>query len=107
VSAPLGPGALPGLAAAVAVGPSGGVNLGAENPIVVINVGPAVWLGTKATRRVDVPAWLAFTAAGTIGAMFGTPVGAVLVLTETPARPGDPGIGTACSPPSWSRAPGH
>ena len=92
VSAPLGPGVLPGLAAAVAVGLAGGVSLGPENPIVAINVGLAVWLGTKATQRVDVPAWLAFAAAGTIGAMFGTPVGAVLVLTETPARPGDPGM---------------
>src|SRR5262249_12061730 len=91
-SAPLAPGVLPGLGAAVAVGLAGGVSLGPENPIVGINVGLAVWLGTKATRRVDVPAWLAFAAAGTIGAMFGTPVGAVLVLTEMPARPGDPGM---------------
>lgn len=89
VSPPMNPLVLPGLALVVILGLGGGVSLGPENPIVGINVALAVWLGGRATRgKVPVPQWLAFAAAGTIGAMFGTPVGAALVLTEMPATEG-------------------
>lgn len=92
VSAPLAPGVLPGLAIVVIVCLGGGVSLGPENPIVAINVGLAVWLGRRAVASVPAPQWVAFAAAGTIGAMFATPVGAALVLSETPADPGGPAI---------------
>ena len=54
-----------------------------------------MWLGSRATSGVPAPQWVGFAAAGTIGAMFGTPVGAALVLGETP--------GAADGPPIWDR----
>lgn len=92
VSAPLEPSVLPGLAVVVIVALAGGVSLGPENPIVAINVALALWLGTRAARGVPAPQWVGFAAAGTIGAMFGTPVGAALVLSEAPAAPDGPAL---------------
>jgi len=90
VSAPLPIRDVPGLALAIVAGLAGGVSLGPENPVIAINVALAVWIGHRLSRRVPVPQWVAFAAAGTIGAMFGTPVGAALLLSETPADPGGP-----------------
>lgn len=92
VSPPLGPAVLPGLVVVVVIGLGGGVSLGPENPIMAINIGLAVWLGGRAARGMPVPQWVAFAAAGTVGAMFGTPVGAALVLAETPAPEDGPGM---------------
>ncbi len=91
VSPPIPVGVLPGLAIVVIVGLGGGVSLGPENPIVAINVGLAIWLGHRARASVTTRQWAGFAAAGTIGAMFATPVGAALVLSETPADPSGPG----------------
>jgi H+/Cl- antiporter ClcA len=95
VSPPLPPAVLPGLAIVVIIGLGGGVSLGPENPIIAINVALAVWLGRRATPAAPAPTWVGFAAAGTIGAMFATPVGAALILSERPADPAGPG--------SWDR----
>ncbi len=87
VSPPLAPAVLPGLAIVVVISLGGGVSLGPENPIVAINVALAIWLGRRAMGRVPAPQWMGFAAAGTIGAMFATPVGAALVLSESAADP--------------------
>ena len=62
---------------------AGGVSLGPENPLVGINVGLAVAIGLRVLPRVPGPAWGALAFAGTIGAMFGTPIGAALLLSES------------------------
>jgi len=95
VAAPLKPVVLPGLAVALILMLSGGVSLGPENPIIGINVGIIVWVGLKLFPNVNVPIWLAVAVAGTIGAMFGTPVAAALLLSELNA--GDTRI------PLWDR----
>lgn len=95
VAAPLKPMVLPGLAAALILMLAGGVSLGPENPIIGINVGIIVWVGMKLFPKVNVPIWLAIAVAGTIGAMFGTPVAAALLLSELDA--GDRRI------PLWDR----
>ncbi|WP_022888975.1 ion channel protein [Agromyces italicus] len=73
--------ALPSMALVVVLGLAGGVSLGPENPIIGINSALAIALLARVTSRV--PARLAATLAmaATIGALFGTPVAAALVLT--------------------------
>ena len=95
VAAPLAPRVLPGLAAALVLMLAGGVSLGPENPIIGINVGLVVWAGLRFVPKVNAPMWLAIAVAGTIGAMFGTPVAAALLLSELDA--GDKRI------PLWDR----
>jgi H+/Cl- antiporter ClcA len=82
VSEPLPAIALPGLALALVLMLAGGVSLGPENPIMVVNGSLAVLLGLRLLPRVAPPEWLSWSVAGTIGAMFGTPVAAALMLTE-------------------------
>lgn len=84
--------ALPGLALALVLALAGGVSLGPENPIIAVNVGLAVWLLSargRSSARGAVAGSLA--TAGTIGALFATPVAAALVLTEAYANRTDPG----------------
>ncbi|MFC8131995.1 ion channel protein [Streptomyces sp. NPDC057302] len=81
---------LPGIALAVIVGLAGGVSLGPENPITAINIALAYTLGMKAMPRTPAADWIALAAAGTIGALFGTPVAAALILSETVTGPPDP-----------------
>ncbi|XHL89063.1 ion channel protein [Streptomyces niveus] len=89
VDAPLPPGVLPGLLLATCLALAGGVSLGPENPITAANIALAYWLGRKVAPSAPESLWLPLAAAGTIGALFGTPVAAALVLTETfAARPG-------------------
>jgi chloride channel protein, CIC family len=80
---PLPPAILPGLALAVIISLGGGVSLGPENPILGINVGLAVAIGLRVLPRIPGAAWSALAFSGTIGAMFGTPVGAALLLSES------------------------
>ena len=89
VAAPLGLRTLPGLAVALVLGLAGGVSLGPENPIIAINVALAAWFLCRPRFGVPVPAAVALGMAGTIGAMFATPVAAALVLTESFAERGD------------------
>jgi H+/Cl- antiporter ClcA len=95
VSPPLAARALPGLAAALIITLAGGISLGPENPIIALNVSLAVLLGLRFLPSSQVPFWMGLAVAGTLGAMFGTPVGAALLLSET--SPGDQRI------PLWNR----
>ncbi|NUP50489.1 MAG: ion channel protein, partial [Catenulispora sp.] len=58
---------------------------------IAINVGLACRLGARLLGRVPTPLWLALAVAGTVGALFGTPVAAALVITETLAAEPGPG----------------
>ena len=74
---------LPGLALALIVTLAGGVSLGPENPIIGLNLSLAVALGLRLVPAIPGRAWAGFAFAGTIGAMFGTPIAAALLLAET------------------------
>jgi chloride channel protein, CIC family len=91
VSPPLPAAMLPSLAIVVILSLGGGVSLGPENPIIAINVALAVWLGHRALSNVPPPQWIGFAAAGTVGALFATPVGAALLLSERASSPQGPG----------------
>lgn len=95
VASPLPGIALPGLAVVLVLMLAGGVSLGPENPIMLLNGSLTVLIGMKVLPRIAPPEWLGCSVAGTIGAMFGTPVAAALMLTE--AQMGDPRI------PLWHR----
>ncbi|UNK71108.1 ion channel protein [Microbacterium sp. H1-D42] len=73
--------ALPSLAIAVVLGLAGGVSLGPENPIIGINSALAVALLARFAAGVPPKLAAVFAMAATIGALFGTPVAAALVLT--------------------------
>ncbi|WP_371528122.1 ion channel protein [Streptomyces sp. NBC_01283] len=88
VDPPLPVRVLPGIALAVVVGLAGGVSLGPENPITAINIALAYALGVQVMPRTPAADWVALAAAGTIGALFGTPVAAALILSETVTAPG-------------------
>jgi H+/Cl- antiporter ClcA len=88
VAQPLPIRAVPGLALALVLGLAGGVSLGPENPIIAINVALAVWLLARPGSGTTAAGPVGLATAGTIGAMFGTPVAAVLVLTEALAERG-------------------
>ncbi|GCD20477.1 putative ion-transport protein [Cellulomonas algicola] len=95
VEPPLPPRVLPGLALAMVLMLAGGVSLGPENPIMAINAALVVWIGARVAGRVGVPQWMALSTAGTLGAMFGTPLAAALMFSEM--DPGDRRI------PLWDR----
>ncbi|MFB9539978.1 MULTISPECIES: ion channel protein [Streptomyces] len=82
----LPPVVLPGLLLAAALMLAGGPSLGPENPIIAVNVGLAVWLGGRVLPRAPGRIWPALAEAATIGALFGTPVAAALVISEVLAR---------------------
>ncbi|MFD7222793.1 ion channel protein [Streptomyces sp. NPDC059892] len=89
VDKPLRPGVVPGLLVVAVLALAGGVSLGPENPVTAANVALTYWLGRKAAPGAPAALWFSLAAAGTIGALFGTPVAAALVLSETlAARPG-------------------
>lgn len=73
-------GTLPSILVVVVIGLAGGVSLGPENPIIAINSALAVFALGRFSR---IPPALAMMLAmsATIGALFGTPVAAALVLT--------------------------
>lgn len=78
----LPPVVLPGLVLAVGLMLAGGPSLGPENPIIAVNVGLAMWLGQKLVPRAPDSLWPVLAEAATIGALFGTPVAAALVISE-------------------------
>ncbi|MDQ1068648.1 ion channel protein [Streptomyces canus] len=78
----LPPAVLPGLVLATALTLAGGPSLGPENPIIAVNVGLAFWLGRRLAPRLPRGLWPALAEAATIGALFGTPVAAALVISE-------------------------
>ncbi|STT04071.1 Chloride channel protein [Klebsiella michiganensis] len=67
IGAPVSPGALPGLLAALIVGLAGGVSLGPEHPIMVINIALTVALGSRLFPRVSALDWTILASSGTIG----------------------------------------
>ncbi|MEV7340398.1 ion channel protein [Streptomyces sp. NPDC093544] len=91
VDPPLPPRVLPGLLLATVLALAGGVSLGPENPITAANIALAYWLGRKAAPGSPATLWMMLAAAGTIGALFGTPVAAALIFSEVLA--GQPGPG--------------
>ena len=73
---------LPGLVLALIIALAGGVSLGPENPIIATVVGIVFALGSRLLPGVPAKGWVSLAAAGTIGAMFGTPVAAALLFSE-------------------------
>ncbi len=83
IGAPVSPSALPGLLIALVTGLAGGVSLGPEHPIMAVNIALAVFLGARILPRVATLDWTILASAGTIGALFGTPVAAALIFSQT------------------------
>ena len=83
IGAPVAPAALPGLIIALIIGLAGGVSLGPEHPIMAVNIGLAVYLGSRILPRVGALDWTILASAGTIGALFSTPVAAALIFSQT------------------------
>ncbi|MFJ3231679.1 ion channel protein [Streptomyces sp. NPDC086787] len=83
LSAPvMPPVVLPGLLLAAALMLAGGPSLGPENPLIAVNAGLAVWLGGRCYARLEGEQWKELAEAATLGALFGTPVGAALAISE-------------------------
>ncbi|MFE9677318.1 ion channel protein [Streptomyces sp. NPDC006259] len=78
----LPPVVLPGLLLATVLMLAGGPSLGPENPIIAVNVAVAYWLGRRLLPRAPGRAWPVLAEAATIGALFGTPVAAALLISE-------------------------
>lgn len=76
------PAVLPGLLVATVLMLAGGPSLGPENPVITVNVGLAFWLGGRLLPRLPGALWPALAEAATIGALFGTPVAAALLISE-------------------------
>lgn len=87
-SAPIPAAAVPGVLLALAVTLVFGVSLGPENPVITANVALAAALGHRLLPRVPARIWAGLAVSGTLGALFGTPVAAALVLSEAPAPDG-------------------
>lgn len=83
IGVPVAPYCLPGLILALVLGLAGGVSLGPEHPIMSVNIALAVVLGARFFPRVSALEWTILAAAGTIGALFGTPVAAALIFSQT------------------------
>ncbi|MGW6691094.1 ion channel protein [Streptomyces sp. NPDC054961] len=105
VDAPMPPGVVPGLLLATALALAGGVSLGPENPITAANIALAAWLGRRLSPGSPARMWAALGAAGTVGALFGTPVAAVLILTESLVAAPRPGAtaGGGRAPTLWDQ----
>ncbi|MEL4015138.1 ion channel protein [Dryocola clanedunensis] len=82
IGAPVPVMALPGLILALILGLSGGVSLGPEHPIMAVNIALAVAIGARILPKVGSLDWTILAAAGTIGALFGTPVAAALIFSQ-------------------------
>ncbi|MGG4734260.1 ion channel protein [Leclercia adecarboxylata] len=83
IGAPVDTAALPGLIIALIIGLAGGVSLGPEHPVMAVNIALAVAVGSRISPRVNTLDWTILASAGTIGALFGTPVAAALIFSQT------------------------
>jgi len=83
IGAPVDTAALPGLIIALIIGLAGGVSLGPEHPVRAVNIALAVAVGSRILPRVNALDWTILASAGTIGALFGTPVAAALIFSQT------------------------
>lgn len=72
---------VPSLALAAILGLAGGVSLGPENPIILINATLLVALCARAFKALPARMVMMMSISGTIGALFGTPVAAALIFT--------------------------
>lgn len=81
VAPPLALAAVPGLVLVTVLVLAGGVSLGPESPIIAINTALLVALVAGFWPNVEVELVVMTAAAGTIGALFGTPIAAALVFT--------------------------
>lgn len=95
VDKPLALRTLPGLVAGLIIVLVGGVSLGPENPVMAVNAALFVVIGRRLLPNSPPAGWVGLAAAGTLGALFGTPVAAALMLSESMA--GDPRT------PLWDR----
>lgn len=92
VAPPLPLKVLPGIAAALIVSLGAGVSLGPESPIISIAVGLSMWGLSRILPHVTAGQVLLVAGAGMLGAMFGSPVAAALLLTEMVSGAGRPGL---------------
>ncbi|MDE9620002.1 ion channel protein [Citrobacter portucalensis] len=83
IGMPVPTSAIPGLLAALILGLAGGVSLGPEHPIMTVNIALAVALGSRMFPRIAKLDWTILASAGTIGSLFGTPVAAALIFSQT------------------------
>jgi H+/Cl- antiporter ClcA len=81
VSPPLPLRALPSLTLALVIMLAGGPSLGPENPIMAIAIALAIAAGHRLAPAGPPVLWAGLATAGMIGAMFGTPVAAALILS--------------------------
>jgi H+/Cl- antiporter ClcA len=95
VEAPLPLRVLPSLVVALILMLGGGVSLGPENPIMGVGIGLVFAIGSRLMPLVTGEMWVGLATAGMLGAMFGTPVAAALVLSES--QPGEARV------PLWDR----
>ncbi len=95
IGAPVAISTLSGLLCALIIGLAGGVSLGPEHPIMVVNIALAVAVGARLFPRVTALDWTVLASAGTIGALFGTPVAAALIFSQT--------LGGNSDVPLWDR----
>ncbi|MBO2449451.1 ion channel protein [Actinomadura barringtoniae] len=84
IAPPMAPRMLPSLFLVTGLALAGGVSLGPENPITAANIALAFAIGARLIPAISGEMWLAMAAAGTVGALFGTPVAAALILSEMP-----------------------
>ncbi|HEM7946643.1 TPA: ion channel protein [Citrobacter koseri] len=95
IGAPMSPVALPGLLIALILGLAGGVSLGPEHPIMAVNIALAVAIGARLFPRIGALDWTILASAGTIGALFGPPVAAALIFSQT--------LNSSDDTPLWDR----
>ncbi|WP_327422969.1 ion channel protein [Streptomyces sp. NBC_01230] len=88
VDPPMPPDVIPGLLVVTVLALAGGVSLGPENPITAANIALTFWLGRRIAPQTPATLWIALASAGTIGALFGTPIAAALILSESLAADG-------------------
>ncbi|MFG2311419.1 ion channel protein [Streptomyces sp. NPDC048566] len=81
-ASPMAPVVMPGLLVATALMLAGGPSLGPENPIIAVNVALAFWAGRRFAPTAPGELWVTLAESATIGALFGTPVAAALVISE-------------------------
>lgn len=81
IAPPLPLSALPSLVVVTVLALAGGVSLGPESPIIAINTAILIALFGRLWPNVPLKLVVLVTAAGTVGALFATPVAAALVFT--------------------------
>jgi H+/Cl- antiporter ClcA len=81
IAPPTSLGTVPSLVVVAVLGLAGGVSLGPEAPIIAINTAILVAVFARVWPNVPTPLIVVITAAGTVGALFGTPIAAALVFT--------------------------